>query len=69
MYFCYNCVQCVSLSSVLFVGLMREHCLTFILLLQLRTVHLTDPHPVYAANEETLSELHPTVTAACSAFT
>ena len=60
-------VTAVRSASVLFVGLMKEHGLTFILLLQLCAVPLTDLCPVCASNEGTLSHLHPAVTAACSA--
>ena len=60
-------MQCVKLTSVLFVRLMKEHSLTFILLLQLRAVRLTDLHPVCAANEGTRSHTHPAITVARSA--
>ena len=46
---------------------MKEHGLTFILLLQLRAVRLTDLHPVCASNEASRSQLYPAVTPACSA--
>ena len=47
---------------------MKHHGLTFILLLQLRAVRLTDLCPVCAANEGTRFHLnHRAVTAACSA--
>ena len=49
----YPAVTAACCASVLFVRLMKHHGLTFILLLQLRAVRLTDLCPVCAANEGT----------------
>ena len=46
---------------------MKHHGITFILLLQLRAVRLTDLCPVCAANEGTRSHTHPAITVARSA--
>ena len=65
---CYRCVLSVWLSLVFCWRVPRNPCLTFILLLQVHTEHLTEPCPVLAGTEEPLSYLHPDVTGAYRAF-